>query len=102
MHRCPAEEAEVLTAFREWLQERPRAGFLVGTVDVGTPEDGYSVQIGHVDCCPVSLVAAASELLETASVALLRRPDVRPILDLVCAIERARAALDFTIPAEAH
>jgi hypothetical protein len=54
------------------------------------------------DRCPVSLVAAAPELLEAAFDTLRQRPDRRLAFDLNCGIEGARAALDFVAPLEPH
>lgn len=87
---------QVLTAFTGWIRERPEAGVIVGTVRVGRAEDGYSTQIGHVDCCPVSLVALASELMQAAAEKLCAAPDEGDgRRELIMRIERARVELGF-------
>lgn len=98
MSRCPAEERELLTVLPEWLADKPNAGFIVGTVQAGTPDDGYTVQVGHCDCDPIGLVALATELLIAASEKLRTRSDNRAVVELICSIERARAALEFEVP----
>ena len=102
MHRCPAEEAEILSLFRARIADRPAAGFVVAIADVEPGAHSIGVQVSDVACSPVQLVALAYEMLGAASERVRAMPDPRPVLDLICAIERARAALDFTVPADAH
>lgn len=102
MHRCPAEEAEILSVFRARIAERPAAGFVVATVEVEPGAHSVGVQVSDVACSPVQLVALAHEMLGTASERIRAMPEASLFLDLICAIERARVALDFTPPPDAH
>ncbi|APT31901.1 hypothetical protein MCBMB27_02610 [Methylobacterium phyllosphaerae] len=102
MHRCPAEEAEILSLFHTRIADRPAAGFVVATAEVEPDASAVGVQISDVACSPVQLVALAHELLGTASERVRAMRDANAFLDLICAIERAQAALDFTLPPDAH
>lgn len=102
MYRCPAEEAEILAAFRQRIADRPAAGFVVATAEVEPGAHSIGVQISDVACSPVQLVALAHELLGAASERIRAMPEAARFLDLICATERARVALDFTLPPDAH
>ena len=102
MPRCPAEEAEILARFQARLADRPAAGFVVATIEIEPGFHSVGVQISDVACSPVQLVALAHELLGTASERIRAIPAATLFRDLICAIERAQAALEFTPPPDTH
>ena len=98
MRRCPIEEAEILGHFNSRIAARPAAGFVVATAEIEAGGDSVGVQVSDVACSPIQMVALAHELLSTASERIRAMPEARAFLDLICAIERAKAALDLTEP----
>lgn len=102
MPRCPAEEAEILARFQARLAERPAAGFVAAIIEIEPGAHSVGVQISDVACSPVQLVALAHELLGTASERIRVSPVAALFRDVICAIERAQAALAFTPPPDAH
>lgn len=102
MYRCPAEEAEALAAFHQRIAAHPFAGFIVGTAEGNGADCSVSVQVSDVGCSPLCLISFAAQCLEMASERVRAMPDARAFIDFLCAVERARAALDFSPAPDAH
>lgn len=99
MARDRGEERELMQAFRGWLGDRPTAGMICGTVELGAPEDGARVDLGTVDFTSTHLVAAADALLERAAERMAAMAQDDETRALIAKIEQARTALDFCDPA---
>lgn len=102
MARCPVEEAEALAAFHTRIAARPAAGLIVGTAERSGADCSITVQLSDVGCSPLCLISFAAQCLELASERVRAMPDARAFIDFLCAVERARAELDFDPAPDAY
>ncbi|WP_018261324.1 hypothetical protein [Methylobacterium sp. WSM2598] len=93
MPRCPHDEHRTLVAFADWLEADPDAGFVVATIQPGTPETGGLTRMGDVGCSPVELLLFACRLLDLVSDQLRAGPASEVDRRVVGSIETALAAL---------
>lgn len=93
MSRCPVEAMVALSAFHERIGTRPHAGFVVATTEPDPRDVSVTVQVSDVGCSPLCLISLANECLTIASERLSALSSAADVMELLAAVERARAAL---------
>lgn len=95
MNRRAEEIAAMMEVLHNGMRDQPQAGVVAGTLCIGGPNGGWTIDVAAVDFEAIHWVALADSALEWAANKM--KAEHAPDRDLIMQIHAARAVLGFEV-----